>query len=104
MNGKYDSFRIRTFSSYHHFTFSSVVAHETHLSRNQLALPASFLSPPFLNRPFPRVGLQIHMLYYKFLKDKKGALTQVCLAAQSPNKVSKRVILDVSIPVGQHMI
>ncbi|KAK8803879.1 hypothetical protein WA588_005769 [Blastocystis sp. NMH] len=38
------------------------------------------------------------MLYYKFLKDKKGALTQVCLAAQSPNKVSKRVILDVSIP------
>ena len=44
------------------------------------------------------------MLYYKFLKDKKGAFTQVCLAAQSPNKVSKRVILDVSIPVGQHMI
>lgn len=39
------------------------------------------------------------MLYYKFLEDKKGELSQVLLAAQSPNKVSKRVILDVSISV-----
>ena len=39
------------------------------------------------------------MLFYKFLKDKSGELTQVWVAAQSPNKVSKRVILDLSISV-----
>lgn len=39
------------------------------------------------------------MLFYKFLKDKSGELTQVWVAAQSPNKVSKRVLLDLSIAV-----
>lgn len=42
----------------------------------------------------------IHMIYYKFLNDKKGDLSQLWIAAQSPNKVSKRVILDISITVG----
>lgn len=41
----------------------------------------------------------IHMLYYKFLNDKKGELSQLWIASQSPNKVSKRVILDISISV-----
>lgn len=41
----------------------------------------------------------IHMLFYKFLQDKSGELSQVWIAAQSPNKVSKRVILDLSITV-----
>ena len=41
----------------------------------------------------------IHMIYYKFLNDKKGDLSQLWIAAQSPNKVSKRVILDISITV-----
>ena len=46
----------------------------------------------------------IQMLYYKFLNDKKGELSQLLIAAQSPNKVSRRVILDISIPVciGEH--
>ena len=41
---------------------------------------------------------------YKFLNDKKGELSQLLIAAQSPNKVSRRVILDISIPVciGEH--
>ena len=39
------------------------------------------------------------MIYYKFLNDKKGDLSQLWIAAQSPNKVSKRVILDISITV-----
>ena len=41
----------------------------------------------------------IHMLFYKFLQDKSGELSQVWIAAQSPNKVSKRVVLDLSITV-----
>ena len=41
----------------------------------------------------------IHMLFYRFLQDKSGELSQVWIAAQSPNKVSKRVILDLSITV-----
>ena len=39
------------------------------------------------------------MLYYKFLNDEKGELSQLWIASQSPNKVSKRVILDISISV-----
>ena len=35
------------------------------------------------------------MLFYRFLQDKSGELSQVWIAAQSPNKVSKRVILDL---------
>ena len=40
------------------------------------------------------------MLYYKFLKDKKGELSQVLIATQSTTKGSKRVRLDISIQVG----
>ena len=38
-------------------------------------------------------------LFYKFLKNKDNKPIQVSVAIQSPNKLSKRVILDINIPV-----